>query len=377
MGLIRKAVLRRSIAGATLLVALSVPGAALAVDTPETIRNKAFAQFYGTGGNKAEAVTMFEQAATRGDVASMVFLGDAYEAGDGVVANRQTAIDWYVKAIAAGSQDAAARLAKLAAAPSAAPEPAATPKAAAAPEPEPEADAPDATALFNEGFALFDFDSKDNSEAVDILVEAADAGSTDAAGWLAYIYKNAVGLPKSDYVKARKYGLQAAEAGDAASMVVLAQLYGSGQGGKKSSKEYLFWMEKAAELDNVGALFQLGNAYFNGDLIKQDLKKAFDYQLRAADLGGADSNALIAFRYMYGDGTKKDYAKSAEYLFRAITFGSEWAQEELSSFAKNGTLMSHLQELLRKNGYYDGAVDGSMGKQTRAAIDAAFNTNPQ
>lgn len=368
----------RSVLLAATTALLLGPSVTLAVEPAEYMRNEAFALYYGGGDDKSKAIARFEEAAAAGDTPSMVFLGDLYEKGEYVPADRQKAIDWYLKAIAAGNQDAAKRLAKLAATPdaqAAAPKPVVEqPKQAeapVAPAPPPE---PSADDLFYEAFALFDFEAKDNSEAVEGLERAAEAGSTEASGWLGFIYRDAIGLPKPDYVKARTHSKIAAEAGDVSAMVTLAMLYGDGKGGKKSSKDYLYWMEKAAALDNVGALFQLGNAYFNGVIVKTDLVKAFDYQLRAADLGGADSNALIAFRYMYGDGTKKDFAKSAQHLFRAIKLGSEWAQSSLKDYATNRTVISHLQELLRENGFYDGSVDGSLGPQTRAAIDAAFNT---
>ena len=366
----------RTVLFAATCALLLVPSVTLAVEPAEYVRNEAFALYYGGGEDKSKAIARFEEAAAAGDTPSMVFLGGLYEKGEYVPADRQKAIDWYLKAIAAGNQDAAKRLAKLAATPETPAAPAAPvqeePRKAEAPPvkaPEPSADE-----LFSEGFTLFDFEAKDNREAVDLLEQAAEAGSTEASGWLGFIYRDAIGLPKADYVKARTHSKIAAEAGDVSAMVTLAMLYGDGKGGKKSSKDYLFWMEKAAAQDNVGALFQLGNAYFNGVIVKTDLVKAFDYQLRAADLGGADSNALIAFRYMYGDGTKKDFAKSAQYLFRAIKLGSEWAQSSLKDYATNRTVISHLQELLRENGFYDGSVDGGLGPQTRAAIDAAFNT---
>lgn len=87
-----------------------------------------------------------------------------------------------------------------------------------------------------------------------------------------------------------------------------------------------------------------------------------------------DSNALIAFRYMYGDGTPKNAIKSADYLYRAIKFGSEWAKKNLSDYGANKLVISHLQERMQADGSYEGSIDGTLGKQTRAAIESIFGS---
>lgn len=358
-----------------VLLASSLPLLATAslAETPEEMRGQAFSLFYGSADDKARAIDLFESAAAGGDSVSMVFLGGIYETGDGVPANRQTAIDWYVKAIAAGNQDAATKLAKLAAAAPAA-STTSTEPVPAAPAPEPEEPEIDTEELLNNAVAAFDFDSTDNAEAIRLFEEAANAGDAKAADWLTSIYYFPMGVPKEDYKKARKWALQAAEGGIATAMIPLAVMYGNGLGGKRDYAAYIEWLEKAADLGQRGAYFHLGNAYFNGEAAKRDLVKAFDYQLKAAELDIPDANALIAFRYLHGEGTKRNAIKSAEHLFRAIQLGSEYAMENLRSYAADRLVMSHFQELLQSNGYYDGAVDGSLGPQTRAAVELAFNT---
>lgn len=234
--------------------------------------------------------------------------------------------------------------------------------------------APDGADLFHEGIMAFDGDSTDNADAIELMEQAADAGSIEAASFLGSIYSIPVGMAKPDYKKARQFSTQAADGGDPRGMSDLGELYLDGRGGPKNVKTGLSWLEKAADLGEVSAYFTLGNIYFNGKIVKTDLKKAFDYQLKAADKDNPDSNALVAFRYLYGDGTKKNAAKSAEYLYRAIQLGSEFAHDNLKDYAADRLVISHLQELLQQDSFYDGEIDGSLGPGTRTAVEAAFRT---
>lgn len=257
---VARAVLSASLAA---LVLLGFPyGMNTDAESLESFRAEAASLFDGDPRDKARAINLYEQAASSGDTASMVFLARLYESGDGVTADRQKAIDWYAKASAAGNAEATGRLAQLAAQGSNATSKVdQTPSSASS-----QANADD---LLVQAKDAFDFDSTKNNEAIALFEQAASAGNDEAADWLTSIYYIPMGITKPNYKRARQWGLQAAGGGFSGSMIFLANMYADGQGGPKDTKKYFEWMEKAADLGEVGAYFQLGNVYYNGILVKK------------------------------------------------------------------------------------------------------------
>jgi TPR repeat protein len=64
------------------------------------------------GRDYEEAAIWYSRAAERGDVGSMVKLGDWYSRGRGVAKDEAKALEWYRKAAALGSTKAAEELQK-------------------------------------------------------------------------------------------------------------------------------------------------------------------------------------------------------------------------------------------------------------------------
>ena len=221
------------------------------------LRAEAFELFTGTAEQKRDAIALFEQAAEAGDAASMAFLGDLHLAGNGVAADRQKAVEWYLKAVQAGHAASAAKLAELATS-APAPEPAAP---AAATEATPSPSAPAAPP------------------------EAPSATPPPRA-----IELRAAGL---EHVETRRYADalkvlgEAAELGDGQAMTALGDLYLAGRGTKRDPAAAAEWYRRAVARDDILAHAKLATLHTNGIGATKDLNEATRLRGHTITLGAA------------------------------------------------------------------------------------------
>jgi TPR repeat protein len=124
--------------------------------------------------------------------------------------------------------------------------------------------------------------------AIAFWTKAADAGDALAAHELAVEYMD--GKPmvvQRDYEKARKYHLQAAQAGDPRSMFDLGSMYEFGMGVTVDLRQAAVWYRHAAEYGHPQGAYNLGTMLESGEAGQQDLVEAYKFYKLAAD-GGFD-----------------------------------------------------------------------------------------
>jgi uncharacterized caspase-like protein len=211
-----------------------------------------------------------------------------------------------------------------------------------------------------------------------------------------------------DFEGAAALNLEAAETGNTSAMIQLASLYLEGQGVQRDTNEALRWYQAAADVGDAQATFLIGRVYERGTGVARDLPKAVEWYRRAADLGSADAMNNLGVMYSLGEGADKDdaqalqwFAKGAEagsvnsmfnlaamydegrgaarspsdaarYMLDALRSGNELVVREMTTNANAWTqeFRQELQRLLKEEGHYQGAIDGSFGPGTRAAITA-------
>ena len=206
------------------------------------------------------------------------------------------------------------------------------------------------------------------------LAALADQGDTRSMVGLAYMRLN-----KDDtrYQPDEAAALlrRAAEAGSAEAQFELAQLYEVGLGVETSIPRSLELYQAAAAQDFPDALNDLGFFYFQGEMgLARDIQKGLGYFERAANL--RQPQAMFNFAAMIDDGniSGKGPADAANYLYQSLRAGSQDVHDlliERPTMFKLETRRA-LQAKLAENGFYDGALDGSFGNGTRAAVSAAF-----
>lgn len=206
------------------------------------------------------------------------------------------------------------------------------------------------------------------------LVALAETGDTRSMLALGYMRLNPAS-PGFDPPEAVSYLERAAEAGAAEAQFELAKLYERGLGVPQDPARALALYEAAAAQGFSDAINDLGFLHYNGGLgLAADPARAIELFGQAADLQHPE--ALFNYAALIDDGLVpgKGPEEAGAYLYRALRSGSESVLNQLLESPTMFTSESRqaLQLRLQENGFYDGAIDGSVGPQSRDAIRAAF-----
>ena len=125
---------------------------------------------------------------------------------------------------------------------------------------------------------------RDYAEAARWYRMAAEQGNSDAAHALASLYRNGLGVERSD-LNAARWLTRAAEAGQHSAQAALAYLFDVGQGVPQDHAQALHWYRRAAEGGHAFARMRLGDFYRKGHLLDLDLVEAHIWYNLAASQG--------------------------------------------------------------------------------------------
>jgi len=162
--------------------------------------------------------------------------------------------------------------------------------------------------------------SLDYDKAAEWFQKAAKTGNPNAQFYLAFIYKEARGLPE-DAHKAAELNEQAAIKGSVTAQIALARQYVTGDGVKPDYSRAAKLLLKAAESGHVVAQTLLGDLYVQGRGLPQDYVKAADLYEGAAGDWHAVAQAKLGDLYRRGKGVPRDYAKAVEWCQKAADQG--------------------------------------------------------
>ena len=116
----------------------------------------------------------------------------------------------------------------------------------------------------------------------------------------------------------------------------------------------------------------LAYAYDHGEGVAVDFAEAERWYLRAAEAGVGAAMWSLSLAYASGAWGDIRYPEGARYLLDAAKAGHATSQQTLRESlagAKPG-MRQAVQSALAERGFYNGAIDGSIGPGTRAAIEA-------
>lgn len=123
-----------------------------------------------------------------------------------------------------------------------------------------------------------------------------------------------------------------------------------------------------AEPDHPRLLHNLGRAYDAA----ADYQKAVAYYKRAADLGYTAAISTLGVMHINGQGTAQDFTEGVRLLKLAASRGYRLAKVGLRNqdFMKifKAEQFKAVQGALKREGYYDGSVDGDFGSGSKAAL---------
>ena len=142
----------------------------------------------------------------------------------------------------------------------------------------------------NEGIAYMNGDGvdQDYEKALQLFMEAFEAGSMKAARYVGMVYEQGFGV-EQDYEKAAEYYAKGVEAGDLTSGYYLGLLFKQGLGVEQdyTKAAELFASVEASENKSatgvVAAGYELGILYEQGLGVEQDLNKAKQLYQEAAE----------------------------------------------------------------------------------------------
>ena len=240
-------------------------------------------------------------------------------------------------------------------------------------------DPEDLEQILDEGDAAYFVDegqTPDLKRAFEMYSLAADAGNAYAMNRVGLMYDRGEFVAQ-DFAKAFEWYFQAAEAGLPAAQSNTAAMYNAGDGIQQNYAEALYWFRLAADNGYGYAMYALGDMYLAGTGVAKDPEEAAAWYQKASDAGDANGHWSLSLRYLYGDGVGKDTQKAAELAYLALTNGLETALEEFSGIGDAETSPNYrraVQEMLKRDGFYNGTIDGSFGPATQRAIEAAFGS---
>ncbi len=359
--------------------------------------------------NYDEALKWYRAAAARGSAIAMHNIGSKYLAGKGVTKNAEIAVRWYQRAVDAGSPTGMTSLGYMYQTGAGVPK---DPKRAAGLYRSAIA-LGSARSMSNLGKMLRDGDgvAKDEAEGVSLIKRAAELNDDRALTRLGWMYQEGDGVEKNAARAADLYE-RSANLGNSQSMINLGILYRQGNGVAQDDLAALDWFRKAADLDHLWGAYHVGWAYAKGRGVPKDIPKALEWHEKAAELGNGRAMASIGYHLETGNGVPEDDLKAFEWYKKAVARNNVHAMNNLGALYDNGHGVAvntrlagkwlseavgwghkftkdllidkpntyklgtrkAIQQRLKSEGYYKGAIDGEFGAGTTAALNAFFGT---
>ena len=152
----------------------------------------------------------------------------------------------------------------------------------------------------NEGIAYMNGDGveQDYAKALQLFMEAYEAGSMKAARYVGMVYEQGLGVEQDD-AKAAEYYAKGVEAGDLTSGYYLGLLYAQGLGVEQDyakAAELFASVEASSNKSATGVVaagYELGVLYEQGLGVEQDLDKAIQLYQEAAEYEYPDAVAAL------------------------------------------------------------------------------------
>ncbi len=193
--------------------------------------------------------------------------------------------------------------------------------------------------------------SRNESDGVRFLKEAADEGSSKAAFNLSKILLKQD--PKKSY-EALAYMKQAAESGMLQAELALAEWYYFGENGIPINyPEALKFYERAAEKGNSIAENAVGAIYYYGSGVPRDKTKGTRYFQKAAEKGMARAQVHLAHVYLMGNTLPRCKVEALKWILRANVQGEVTARVALRDLI-TGITEAEISEALEETGLQRG-----------------------
>ena len=134
-------------------------------------------------------------------------------------------------------------------------------------------------------------------------------------------------------------------------------------------REAAQYYQQAADRGYTAAMYNLAVSYDEGEGVNQDQSRANYWYRKAAAKGRTSAMWNLSINLDEGKGERHNPEEAAKYLLMAYRSGHEKATKAFDKGleAWRESTRKSIQILLRERGFYDGAIDGDIGRGTRRA----------
>ncbi|MFM2197865.1 MAG: hypothetical protein RLZZ505_1297 [Verrucomicrobiota bacterium] len=264
-------------------------------------------------GEHEKAVGLAKPLADKGDPLALYIMGFAHETGQGAEASPVKAIEFYRKGADANHSDSIYRLASILMSSG---QKDRVEEGRKLMEKQAAIDPAVSGRILGEAFLTGVLTGEPAPEtAVSWWKKAADAGDVASMFLLARFYDGQFGQPSfRDAKLAYDYFLKAAEKGNPASMVAVGSRLLNSDIIKRDEEKGMNWLNKAIENKEFTGHLALGDYLEN---VKKDLKAALSSYTLGAEAGQTDCMVRAAVFHLDGKGTDKDRGRALELLEKA------------------------------------------------------------
>ena len=195
----------------------------------------------------------------------------------------------------------------------------------------------DAEAQFNLGvmYAIGEYVSRDDREAVKWYRLAATQGHAEAQYILGLMHKAGKGVSQNDGEAVKWYRLAAGH-GHAEAQFNLGEMYRNGEGVSRDDREAVKWYRLAAGQGHAVAQSNLGVMYYLGKGVPQDNKEAVKWYRLAATQGLVEAQNNMGGMYRNGEGVSQDDGEAVKWFRLAAEQGYAAAQINLGAMYLGG-----------------------------------------
>jgi serine/threonine protein kinase len=159
-----------------------------------------------------------------------------------------------------------------------------------------------------------------------------DDGSKAGTLYAQAVSERRTGHPETAF----RFFRQAADLGDARSMLELGNMLTEGEGVGRSYEEAARWYRRAADHGSSNAMLLMGGLYYVGQGVPMDSTAAAQWFTWASDRGDASAKFNLCWMYEGGLGVPKDLDRARRFCQDAAALGNEEARKHLPQLSPPG-----------------------------------------
>lgn len=215
---------------------------------------------------------------------------------------------------------------------------------------------------------LYDIgESQSHPESLDVLQASADQGDANSLNLLGLLYREGLGVKKSED-KAFELIMKAAEKEFPAAEFNIGRFYMIGTGCDIDFDQATHWLTIAADHANERAAYALGYMYFKGFGVQQDYKKAISwFELSPWSM----AKHYLGICYYFGYGVEKNEDKAILYFSQSQTTNSNMFLNHIAENVKETVDAGIAKEINEKETEKNTAVAKEViNKTTEKLADA-------